>query len=297
MRDTFRNRSSRLSRPSPVRSFTLLALLVVFAVTLILLDRSGRLEPFRSRAIGVVAPALGMLQRFGDQASGVGKGLSDVQQLRSRNAELEHTVSELQDEHLKYQALKLENEQLTKQLNIQRERPWKLLNVGVVAVTPDVGRHVMLIDKGTDDGVKVGMALIGQEGGSPTALVGVVEQAGPRNARVLLISDFSSEISAKVYHENVVSDGVVQGQFQRGAWLRLEEVDRSVPLKAGDQVMTAGLTAQMDLELPNSAIPRNIPIGVVERVWTEGYRQFAELRPYLAPDQVRYAWVILSHDG
>ncbi|MBC8160913.1 MAG: rod shape-determining protein MreC [Roseiflexaceae bacterium] len=179
---------------------------------------------------------------------------------------------------------------------IEQDTHRQLQSVGDDAVTPDVGRHVMLINQGSANGVKVGMAVIGQEGGSPTALVGVVDQVDPASARVLLISDFSSEVSAKVYHEGTVADGVIQGQFQRGGWLRLEEVDRAVPLAAGDQVVTAGLTAQMDLDLPHGAIPRNISIGVVERVWTEGYRQFAEMRPYLAPDQVRYAWVILSHD-
>lgn len=295
MRDTFRNRSSRFSRSSPFRSFGLIAMLLVSAAALLLMDRSGRLEPFRSQLQTAVTPLLGAFQGVGDQVGGVGRGISDVQQLRDRNSQLEQELSELQDEHLQMQALKLENEQLRKQLAIKKETPWNLLNVNVVAVTPDVGRHVMLINKGSEDGVRVGMALIGQEGGSPTALVGVVDEVGPHAARVLLISDYDSEVTVKVYHEGVVADGVAQGQFQRGAWLRLEEVDRSVPLKEGDQVVTAGLTAQMDISLPNAAIPQNVPVGVVQRVWTEGYRQFAELRPYLDPEQVRYAWVILSH--
>jgi len=274
----------------------LIVVLVLAAASLVLLDRTGRLEPFRSQAQGALNPLLGTLQRFGDQLGGVGRGLSNVQELRARNDELERQLSEYRDAYLETQSLKLEVEQLQKQLKIEQDTPWKLLPVGVVAVTPDVGRHVMLISQGQDDGVEIGMAVIGQEGGSPTALVGVVEQVGPTSASVLLISDFSSEISAKAFHEGVIADGVVQGQFQRGGWLRLEEVDRAVALQQGDQVVTAGLTAKMDLDLPHSAIPLNIPIGVVERAWTEGYRQFAELRPYLAPDQVRYAWVILSHD-
>ena len=296
MRDSLRNRSSRLSRTSPVRAWAVFTLFITLALTLLLLDRTGRLEPLRSQAQGALTPLLGVLQQTGDQVGGVGRGLSDVQQQRDRITNLEQQLSGLQNEHLQFQALKLENEQLRKQLKIQQETPWKLLPVNVVALTPDVGRNEMLLNKGSNDNIKVGMAVIGQEGGSPTALVGVVEQVGPSSSRVLLISDFSSEVSVKVYHESIIADGVVQGQFQRGAWLRLDEVDRSVPLKEGDQVTTAGLTAQMDLSLPHAAIPRNIPIGVVQRVWTEGTRQYAELRPHLTPNQVRYAWVILSHD-
>lgn len=293
MRDSARN---RLSRTSPLRSFILILLLMICAAGLIFLDANGKLAPLRNQAQSVLAPAFGALQGLGDQMGGVGRGLTDVQQLRGRVDDLEKQVSSLQDEHIQNQALKLENEQLRKQLKIEQESPWKLLSVDVVSVTPDVGRHTILISKGSEDKVTVGMALIGQEGGSPTSLVGIVDQVYPRSARVLLISDYSSLVSVKVYHQGTVTDGIAQGQFQRGAWLQLEEVDRLFPLQADDQVVTAGLTAQMNLDLPNAAIPRNIPIGLVQRVWTEGSRQYAEIRPYLNPDQVRYAWVILSHD-
>ena len=297
MRDSAHNRSLRFNRTaSPLRSLALVLVLLVLALALVLLDRSGRLTPVRTQLVSLLGPLLAVAQRTGDQLGGVGRGLSDVQQLREHNAALEQRVSVLRDKELQNDALKRENEQLRKQLQIEQKQPWKLQRVDVVAVTPDVGRHVMMISAGSEDKVKVGMAVIGQEGGSPTALVGVVEQVSPHGARVLLISDFTSEITVKLLHQGAVTDGVVKGQFQRGTWLRLEEVDRSVPLAIGDQVSTAGLTAKMNLDLPNAAIPSSIPIGIVERVWTEGYRQFADLRPYLTPDQVRYAWVILSHD-
>jgi rod shape-determining protein MreC len=296
MRHSARNRSIRFGRSSPSRSPILVLVLVVVALVLLLLDRSGRLTPVRQQIETIISPALTSLQQISTQLSGAGRELGDVQQLRERTATLEQQVSDLQEARIQNETLKLRVEQLEKQLQIQQARPWKLLGVDVVAVTPDAGRHVLLIHAGREDGVERGMAVIGKEGSSPEALIGIVDEVGPRSSSVLLITDYNSQFSVKVYHEGTVADGVVRGQFQRGTWLRLEEVDRSVPLKAGDQVVTAGLTAQMGLSLPTALIPRNIPVGVVESARIDGYQQSAELRPYLAPNQVRYAWVILSHD-
>lgn len=286
----------RLPRQSPYRSLTLVVALLVLALLLLLLDQSGRLGSVRSQAEVLLSPALASFQRLGDRISGVGQELSSVQQLRARNTELEALVSQLQSERIQNQALTLRVEQLEKQLAIEQAKPWKLLSADVAALTPDAGRHVLMLAAGSDDGVEVGMAVIAQEGGSPPALIGVVDQVTSRNATVLLITDYNSQISVKVYHEGTVANGIVQGQFQRGSWLRLEQVDRASPLAVGDTVVTAGLTAQMDLDLPRGAIPSDVPIGTVERVELDGQNQMAELRPYINPDQVRKAWVILSHD-
>jgi rod shape-determining protein MreC len=61
-------------------------------------------------------------------------------------------------------------------------------------------------------------------------------------------------------------------------------------------VVTAGLTAQLGVDLPRAAIPANVPIGVIESVQSDGHSQAAEVRPFVDPDRVRYAWVILSQD-
>lgn len=294
MRDTYR--PSRLQRASPFRSLTLVTALIVVALLLLLLDQAGRLGPLRAQAQSLLSPVLTSLSRVGDRVSGVGQGLSEVPQLRQEIERLRQENSELRDQIIATEALRQENDHLRTQLKIQKEQPWKLLGAEVAALTPDAGRHIVYIAAGSHQGVQPGMAVIGREGSSPAALIGVVEEVGPRSAKVLLITDFSSVLSARVYHDSEVLDGVVQGQWQRGSRLRLEQVARGVPLAPGDVVMTAGLTADAGLDLPRAAIPADVPIGVVQKVGTDGFNQYAELRPYIDPDQVRYAWVMLSHD-
>jgi len=68
---------------------------------------------------------------------------------------------------------------------------------------------------------------------------------------------------------------------------------------APDVVFRGGpvtLTAQLDTELPRSAILKDIPIGTVEQIQVDGHNLLADVRPFVDPDRVNYAWVLLSQD-
>lgn len=297
MRNTARNRSIRFTRSAPYRSVWLVVALLVLALVLVLLDHAGSLAPLRAQGVSLLSPALKTLSGIGQSLGTVGQSFGETERLRAQVQELQATVSALQASQINGQAALLENAQLRKELKIERERPWKLLGASVAAHSPDAGRHTLLLTVGSAQGVQPGMAVIGQDGASPPALVGVVDAVQPNSASVLLITDYGSTISARVYHAGAVTDGVIQGQWQRGAWLKLDQIDRSVALAPGDTITTAGLTAQFDLDLPRAAIPQNVPVGTIVALRQQGHNQSADVRPYVDPSQVRYAWVILAADG
>jgi rod shape-determining protein MreC len=296
MRDSARQRPIRLLRPSPYRSLTLVIALIVLALLLVVLDQAGMLGTARAQAQTLLTPILRMLRQVSDGVSGVGQGLTEVTQLRDRVAELEAKNSQLEAQNLQVQELQLQLSRLEAQLRIEKERPWQLLGADVSTRTPDGGRRIVMLAAGSQQGVKPGMAVIGKEGGSPPALIGVVENVGPRSSSVLLITDYSSSISAQIYHNDGVISGVVQGQWQLGSRLRLEGVERVEPLAVGDVVVTAGLTARLDASLPRAAILKDIPIGTIQTIQVDGHSQFADIRPYVDPDRVSYAWVLISQD-
>ncbi len=296
MRDSVRNRPIKLPRPTPYRSLTLVVALLVVALLLLVLDQGGMLGSTRAQIQTLLSPILDVLRQAGDGITGVGQSLSEVQQLRDRVHTLEQENSRLTADNIQIQELKLQLERLQTQLRIEKARPWQLLGADVSARTPDGGRRVIILSVGGEQGVKPGMAVIGQEGSSPPALIGVVENVGPRSASVLLITDFSSSISAQVYHGSDLTTGVVQGQWQVGSRLKLEQVERTQPLAQNDVVFTAGLTAQLDTELPRAAILKDIPIGTVEQIEVDGHNLLADVRPFVDPDRVNHAWVLVSPD-
>lgn len=296
MRDSVRNRSMRLPRPSPYRSLTLIVSLLVLALLLLVLDQGGLLGPLRAQLQTVLTPLIQPLRRLGDSMGGVGQSLTEVQQLRDRVTALEHENSQLKAENIQVHELRQRLDQLEAQLRIEKERGWNLLGADVSARSPDGGRRMLMLNAGAEQHIRPGMAVLGQEGSSPPTLIGVVENVGPRSASVLLITDYSSAVSAKVYHQNSVATGVVQGQWQIGSRLKLEAIDRAQPLAQGDVVFTAGLTAQFDNELPRAAIVKDIPIGTIENIEIDGHNQTADVRPFVDPDRVTYAWVLISQN-
>jgi rod shape-determining protein MreC len=279
------------------RSPVLVTALLIAAVVLVALDRAGMLGDVRARSTSLLAPALATVHGAGVAAGDLLGRVGLTAQAPAELAQLRDENSQLKAANLRVREYELEIARLRQQLKIQEERPWKLVGADISAFGPDVGRRQVLIAAGSDEGVRPGMAVIAREGSSPPALIGVVEDVGPRSARVLLITDFSSAVSARIYRSDRTIDGVVQGQWQRGSRLRLEEIARDEQVDAGDVVVTAGLSAALGADLVRAAIPPNIPVGTVERAQSEGQTKQAELRPYVDPDRVRYAWVILSADG
>src|SRR5690349_12917663 len=277
MRDSLRHRPIKLPRASPYRSLTLVVALVLLAMLLLVLDQAGMLGAVRPQIQSLLTPAMRLLRQVGDGVSGVGQGLTEVTQLRDRVAALEAENSQLKADNLRIQELQLQLARLEAQLRIEKERPWKLVGADISARTPDGGRRVVLLAAGSQQGVKPGMAVLGKEGSSPPALIGVVENVGPRSSSVLLITDYSSSISAQIYHNDGVISGVVQGQWQLGSRLRLEGVERVEPLAVGDVVVTAGLTARLDASLPRAAILKDIPIGTIQTIQVDGHSQFADI--------------------
>lgn len=301
MRDYLDDRPIKLRRDrdgarASLRPFLLAVLLCVLALGLILLDRSGTLAPVRGLLQQALSPLAGSLSGARGWAADLLAGPHGEQALHERLQLLEQENGQLRAELLRTEQIRAENEQLRTQLTIARQYPWRMAGAEVVSRSPDAGRRIVTISRGSRDGIAVGMAVVGQAADHPAALIGIVETVGPRTADVLLITDFASQISARVLHQGVARLGLVQGQWQRGSRLRLEELERDIELAPGDPVFSAGLTNLLDLPLALSYVPADIPIGSIETVMIEGQRRVAELRPFVDPDQVRYVWVILNHD-
>jgi rod shape-determining protein MreC len=291
-----RDRSFRLPQSSPARAPTLLITLVVLALILVALDYAGMLGPLRSQASSLVNPAMTLMHRAGMSIGGLVDARSASQE-SGELAQLREEVSRLREANLHTQQLELELARLRQQVRIEAEQPWKLVGGDISAFSPDSGRRVVVLAVGSDAGVHPGMAVIAKEGANPPSLIGVVEEVGSRSASVLLITDFSSAVSARIYRSDRSIDGLVQGQWQRGSRLTLEEVEREEQLAEGDVVVTAGLSKTFQADLPHASIPPNVPIGMIDSVTVEEGKPVADVRPYVDPDRVRYAWVILNADG
>lgn len=295
MRDYLDDPPIRLRRsPSQAtlsrRPFFVGVLLLICAAVLLTLDRYGMLTPARQVALDLASPVTYRLTALRDAGADLFGGFGSASEV----AQLRQEISQLKAELIRREQAQIENVHLRQQLAIQQRTPWKLLGAEVAVRSPDGGRRMLTITRGSRHGLVVGMAVVAQTGSGPAALIGVVEAVSSQTAQVLLITDVASLVSAQVLHDSQASLGLVQGQWQRGSRLKLVEIERDVLVAPGDTVISAGLSESLGFDLEMSAVPAELPIGFVESVSIEGNKRYAELRPYADPDQVRYVWVVLE---
>lgn len=128
----------------------------------------------------------------------------------------------------------------------------------VISRSPDSWQDILIIDKGSQDGLENNMPVMAQKG-----LVGRVIEVNTTSSKVeLLTSDNqnSNHFPVRVTSKNGDSFGLLSSYDTKEAALVVTQLTGTASLKAGDLVQTSGLGG-------NS--PANLVIGVVSKVKTD----------------------------
>ena len=225
---------------------------------------SAHIPPLESLT-GFFAQALSPAQEFladpARQASEFGRTINEMGQLRAENARLREEVGRLRRDAARLSEVARENEQLRDQLNLKREQPsYQLVSARVVGRDASNLLRSVAINRGGGDGIAMGMTVV-----TPAGLVGQVVRVGPRSARVLLITDVSSSVTALIQASR--ADGVVNGRSE--PYLLMRYIPQPAELKTGDRVITSGV---------GGIFPNGIPIGRVTSVSKRDIEPFQEAR-------------------
>ncbi len=292
MRTTYDSSASRTRFGGISRRVLAVALaLVIVDCALIVLDRQGVVLPFKGAAQSLLSPVERVLTQTRLSLQGATGAVVGANDLRTRVTQLESEVSQLREENIRLQAMQAENTRLKVELGVRETYDWMTVAAAVVQTNTENGRRMIRIDRGESDGLKLGMAVVAKEGGSPAALIGVIDALYANTADVLLITDYGSNISANTTQQ-VQAKGLVVGQWQLGSRIKLVDVEPSVPLTVNDYVVTAGLSKGLAPDTPMAQVLANIPIGTVTNVERTNHTQTAEVQPFVDPDRVRNVWVI-----
>lgn len=196
--------------------------------------------------------------------------LGQQEAIVTENQRLKSELSELE-------VLKRENEQLTRLLALREQGKEEWVACRVTANYPQIGDQVLVLDKGTAQGVQVGSPVICSDG-----LVGVIVEADKHNAHVRLITASRIAVSARVQNQVNHPVGICEGQGE--SILRLDFLPLNAKVQAGDKVVTAGL---------GEKYPAGIPVGTVEKVWEDRRYSIKQalVRPFVAFDELSFVLV------
>lgn len=184
---------------------------------------------------------------------------SELVGAKSENAKLREQVVALQKELIQEQTAARENERL-RELTRYISGPkfpddYRAVVTRVVARPPSAYNQVVLVAAGSNDGIAVNDPVVTEDG-----LVGLVTEVTGNGARVTLLTDQASAVSALVLQSDAA--GIVRHGPSDGSALVLDRVGKDELVSEGDLVITAGWRTG-NLE---SLYPRGIPIGMVASV-------------------------------
>ena len=259
-------RSRNRPGSGPLRPF-----LSLFALSLLILftRNTDLLQAVASGATTVLVPVQSALSDVGRRADRIVEATVQIDQLRIDNARL-------RDEN---QRLLLDNARLAEQIAqagqqakldaTARALPYETVSAPVIARDPGGVLRSILIGGGSGAGMAVGHVVLSDQG-----LVGRITDVGPNYAKVVLVTDSSSVVSALVQGSRAT--GLVRGQY--GDTLVMDWVLQTEPVKEGDVVVTAGLAAGGELR---SLYPKGLVLGRVAEVAKA--RDAAYLRAIVLP--------------
>jgi rod shape-determining protein MreC len=228
------------------------------------------------------------LATLGRGLATVGAVAADVQELRTRLAQTIAERDEAAASASRVASLEREITELQAVLDLRSTIRFSSVAVQVVARDFEIGRRLVVIDRGARDGIQVGDVVIG----AGNTLAGRVIEVSDASAQVRLISDPEFSVTAEIASTGAI--GLIKG---RGANpLAFEGIDslREVPI--GAEVTTSGIELSQTLR---STFPRGLSIGRVVTLSDQAGAVIknAEVESILELDAVRTLLVILNYRG
>ena len=237
--------------------FSFLAVVAGFVVGVFLLVLSlvapNTFQSVRGAALDVTGPVTGALREVTATAKGLVSGAGNYWDAAHQNSKLKAERRAMLQRMIEAKAILQENRQLKAALQL-RERSRDAVAAGrIVGSSLNSPRRFAVLSVGTSDGVRVGMPVR-----SPDGLIGRVIDAGTLASRVLLVSDRSSIVPARLLRGGVPV--IAQGRGDGTVDVRPLEVGRN-PFKRGDIVITSGT---------GGLYPPLVPIARVVRLDDDG---------------------------
>jgi len=216
-------------------------LLACIIVGVILLALAGILRPI----FGVILDPFVVVQRwFSDRVLTLVDFFTlprDVTNLLQRNSELEDEVSRLQSQVIQLEGQLNEAQVLYALLDYARSEPQnQYIAASVIGRDPSPFLQYIIVDHGSDDGIRYGMPVVTQQG-----LVGRVDAVTASASRVQLITDPASIVNVRLQSINTEAQliGSVTGDVS------LEMVSQNITLDSGEILLTSGLGGNYPADL------------------------------------------------
>jgi rod shape-determining protein MreC len=233
-------------------------------------------EPLSAVLMWILRPLQMAAQGTVNWVGGLRENYDTLAGFRAENERLRRRIEDLEVERQKLLEAQASNQRLKQLLDFRATLPGKAVTASIIANSATNWFQSCLLDKGSADGVRKGMAVV-----TPLGVVGQVVAVTPRTAKVLLLTDPNSGIDVLV--QRTRARGIVSGSLENGTVLKY--VKRSEDIQEGDRLLTSGT---------DGVFPKGMMVGTVMKVVKQhiGLFQFVEVLPAVQPARIEEVQIV-----
>jgi rod shape-determining protein MreC len=259
----------QMSSPNPARKNTVLLGILLIGQLLLMSGSSRRHDGatvLESVVMWTTSPLVRAAGAVGDGIRGGMAQVYEIFQARSENDYLRDEVRRLRAEAVRMRESDLENARLRRLLGMRENLAPEAVGAKVVNARLHGQERLLVINRGTLDGVRVDRAVVAYGG-----VVGRVVHSDAMYAKVRVLTDPNSGVGGVI--QRIRAEGMVFG-FGR-TLLEMDYVSRFADIRIGDRVVTSGL---------DGIFPRGFTIGRITFVGDEDEEVSKEIRLQPAVD-------------
>ena len=223
-------RNSKSGVIGVIITIIILVLLVVFTNR-----NTENISTIENFANVVIVPIQNGLTYLKNKINNNDKFFENVNELKSENDSLKQKNSDLEQQLREYEIIKNENEQLKQELNLAQKYEQYTTVPGVI-IARDISNYskTLVINIGSDNGVKENMTVIADEG-----LVGYIVSTTAKTAKIQTIVDSASSTSclASTTRDVMTCKGTIESE----STLKATNLKIGSNVIQGDSVETSGM--------------------------------------------------------
>lgn len=245
---------------------------IVSVVVMVLDHRGGYLDTARLWMSAAANPIYTVVQTPYQLWTWIADSFADRSHLRTENEQLTEQLRVARSKLLRFEALTEENRRLREIREASKGISERTLIAEIINVSVQPFRHMVVINKGADDGVFRGQPVLDAFG-----VVGQVMQVGKSTATLILITDAEHAVPIQVNRNGIRSIAVGTGE---DAKLSLPYMTVEADVRRGDLLVSSGL---------DEIFPAGYPVATVTKVERNSADTFSlvEARPLAQLDRDR----------
>ncbi|EMF0066747.1 rod shape-determining protein MreC [Enterococcus hirae] len=196
----------------------------------------------------------------------------------SENERLKEKIDSYDELALKNKNDQKEIEALKKELNLnQTLTNYEKVTANVITRSPDTWQDMLIVDKGSKDGIEVNMAVMAQKG-----LIGRVVEVNRTSSKIELLTssnESSNHFPVRVSSSSGEAFGLLKNYDEKLQALVVTQLTGDTNIKEGDVVQTSGLGGNSPADLPIGTVIKTKPdsYGLDREVYVKPYAGMYDL--------------------